>query len=62
MFRENNCQQRILYLAKLSHSSEGKIKTFQTNKELTAHKPSWKKSKTTSHPGKKKFNPERNNR
>lgn len=43
MLRENNRQLRILHLAELSHSREGKIKTFQTNYELNAHKPSWKK-------------------
>lgn len=60
-FRENNCQLRILHPAKLSHSREGKIKTFQANNELTAHKnPHGKKSKTTYHPGRRKCNPERN--
>lgn len=51
MFRENNCQLRILHLAKLSHSNEGKIKTFQTNKEeSTVHKTLMeKKGRTTYH-------------
>lgn len=45
-FRENNCQLRILHLAKLSHSREGKMTTFQANNERTAHKnPHGKKVK-----------------
>lgn len=60
MFRENHCQLRILYLTKPSHSSEDKIKTFQTNKELTTHKPLWKKIKTY-HSERREFNPERRN-
>lgn len=61
MFRENHCQLRILYLAKRSHLSEDKIKTFQTNKELTTQKPLWKKMKTTYHSERREFNPERRN-
>lgn len=59
MLRENNRQQRILHLAKLSHWREDKIKLFHIMNLLLTNPHGKRKSKTTYHPGRRECNPER---